>query len=300
MVERMDRSAEISAVAALLNRSGGYADRRSLVTVIGRHGLDRVLGAGVLRRVARGLYASPHSAASPAQLAARHSAVLTGLSAAKHLGWELLREPPIVEAAVRHHRPLRWVKGIRLRRRTFRENEIHEDICTAPLRTVLDCAATLPMDEAVSVADSALRHGDVDPDDLRTAALSLSSRIRRRVIRVVEFASGAAANPFESALRVRSADAGLTVRPQTRITTGSATYRVDLADVGRRVVIEGDSFTFHAGPEAFRRDCVRYSELVAAGWTVLRMPYRHVCDEPAWCLRVLGAVATLPTTRAPR
>ena len=195
MVGRMDRSAEISAVAALLNRSGGYADRRSLVKVIGRHGLDRVLGAGVLRRVARGLYASPHSAASPAQLAARHSAVLTGLSAAKHLGWELLRDPPIVEAAVRHHRPLRWVKGIRLRRRTFRENEIHEGICTAPLRTVLDCAATLPMDEAVSVADSALRHGDVDPDDLRTAALSLPTRIRRRVLRVVDFASGAAANP---------------------------------------------------------------------------------------------------------
>ena len=36
-----------------------------------------------------------------------------------------------------------------------------EGWATSKVRTVLDCAAELPFDEALAVADSALRHGDV-------------------------------------------------------------------------------------------------------------------------------------------
>ncbi|MDO5629705.1 MAG: hypothetical protein Q4G43_15425 [Mobilicoccus sp.] len=48
--------------------------------------------------------------------------------------------------------------------------------------------------------------------------------------------------------------------------------RVAVADTSRRLVVEGDSFAFHASPEAFARDCRRYCTLTAHGWTVLRLP----------------------------
>jgi hypothetical protein len=44
------------------------------------------------------------------------------------------------------------------------------DGVTDPVRTVIDCARDLPFDEALAVADSALRSGKVGPDALRQAA----------------------------------------------------------------------------------------------------------------------------------
>ena len=55
---------------------------------------------------------------------------------------------------------------------------------TGPLRTVLDCAAALPFDEALSVADSALRAGDVTASELVDAADRWQARGRARVRRV--------------------------------------------------------------------------------------------------------------------
>ncbi len=50
---------------------------------------------------------------------------------------------------------------------------------TSKVRTVLDCATELPFDEALAVADSALRHGDVTREELDAAMPSRRTRERR-------------------------------------------------------------------------------------------------------------------------
>jgi hypothetical protein len=86
---------------------------------------------------------------------------------------------------------------------------------TSPIRTVVDCARVLPFDQALAVADSALRSGDVEPQQLREATVSSPRTGRSRAVRVTAAADGRAANPFESVLRALAGDvAGLHVIPQ--------------------------------------------------------------------------------------
>ena len=66
-------------------------------------------------------------------------------------------------------------------------------------------------DSAKAVADSALRHGDVTPEDLRAAAAGLTGRNAARVRWVTAYADGRAENPFESVLRCLAIEEGLDV-----------------------------------------------------------------------------------------
>lgn len=97
--------------------------------------------------------------------------------------------------------------------------DIMDGWVTSRPRTVIDCAARLPFDEALAVADSALRSGTVSRAELRAAAKKLSAHgMRRRVLRVVDLADQRAANPFEPVLRAIAMDVlGLELVPQHRI-----------------------------------------------------------------------------------
>jgi very-short-patch-repair endonuclease len=56
-------------------------------------------------------------------------------------------------------------------------------------------------------------------------------------------------------------------------------------------VLEADSWEFHAGKEAFKRDCWRYTALVVDGWTVLRFTWWQVMENPDWVRACLAVVA---------
>lgn len=270
-----------------IERCGGYADSATLIRRVGRHHLRRALREGYLTRIKRDLYVLADTTANDAAIAAACNGFLAGVSAARYHGWEVLHTPTTVTVAVRHHHRVHR-KNARVLRRALDDADIVDGIATSPLRTVLDCASR-PLIEAVAVADSALRSGAVDIDDLVAAADRSRGPGRRDKITVAALADGGAANPFESAMRVRCLEAGLDVRTQVPITVGTNTYYVDCADRARRLVVEAESFTFHSGPEAFARDCIRYSELTSIDrWTVLRMPYDKIVGDPQWCAAVLG------------
>jgi very-short-patch-repair endonuclease len=152
---------------------------------------------------------------------------------------------------------------------------------TSPLRTILDCAATLPFVQALAVADSALAFTLVGKAELLAAACGTRGAGRPARLRVAVHADGRAANAFESALRGVLIEAGLTgFVPQVRIPLERRAVRVDLADEVRRVVLEADSYEHHGDRQAWERDCERYDELTAAGWVVLRITWRQVVDRP--------------------
>jgi very-short-patch-repair endonuclease len=270
----------------------GRASWRELTGLCTQHAIRRALDRGEIRSVGRGLYALPELPA-PREAAATAGGVLSHLSAAAYLGLAVLVRPDAVHVTVPRATHRVPVTGVAVHRSDLEVADASR-IATRPLRTVLDCAATLPFAEALAVADSALREGFVRREDLIYAAELRRGPGRRTVVRVAHTADGDAANPFESALRATVLDAGLSgFVPQQAVTVKSITggpmpVHVDLGDRVRRVALEADSYEHHGSRAALRDDCRRYDELVRAGWLVLRFAWEHVLFDAGWLAGVVG------------
>ncbi|WP_344192376.1 DUF559 domain-containing protein [Pedococcus aerophilus] len=284
-----------ATAAAALARVGGVAARSVLLRHVTRNELDRAVRSGQVHRVAWGQYALP------TDIEARRAAQALGgvailLSAAAHWGWARQWEPRQAQVAVRRGRRLtaEQREPYDVRWRAIPNEDISDGWVTGRERTVLDCAVLLPFSEALAIADSALRTG-VDRSDLLDRVDGLDRQLRSRVRRVLECADGAAANPFESALRAICLDVpGLKVRCQVRIDDADGWVgRVDLADRALRIVVEGESVEFHSEREVFDRDCARYSRLAADGWLVLRFSWTQVMTRPDWVRAVVARAVAL-------
>jgi len=296
-------SAGMEVVEALTWR-GGTADARALRQLTSRRKVRTGLRHGLIVRPTRGRFALPD--ADEARLAAaRLSGVASHLSAAQLSGWELKWRPPRPTVTVPRNRKVEESRrsGVDVRWRNLDEDDVWMDRTRAG-RTVIDCARDLPFDEALTVADSALRHGNVTQERLLALAERVATTGRAQCLRVAREASGLAANPFESVLRAISLDIpGLRVRPQVVIDEDGFVGRPDLVDVRSRVVLEAESFEFHGHRIALRRDCERYNALALRGWLVLRFSWEHVMHDPAYvanCLRNAAQQRPLGRAAPPR
>ena len=78
------------------------------------------------------------------------------------------------------------------------------------------------------------------------------------------------------------------------ISTPHVGARPDLVDVDRRLVVEAESFKFHADRSGFAKDVRRYTLLSAEGWTVLRFTWKDVMfrqeEVRAVLMRAIGLV----------
>jgi hypothetical protein len=287
-----------------LNRLGGVGDLHQLMMLTSRRKVRTSVKQGEIIRVGKGSYALP-TAHLGLRTAARLSAVASHATAAAIHRWELGTQPERPAVIVPRNRKVeqRRRHGVDVRWRTLEKHE-HDGRVTSPHRTVIDCARDLPLPEALAIADSALRHRDVDKQELERLALLLQSNGRNDALRVVSNASPLAANPFESMLRGIAMDVPeLDLRPQLWIEERGFRGRPDLVDRRRRIVVEAESFEFHGKRKALKRDCERYTALVIRGWLVVRFAWEHVMFEPDYvrdCLRMLvdgpDRRATLPPT----
>jgi very-short-patch-repair endonuclease len=266
--------------AAVVRELGGRASRAQILASCTRHQLAASVRSGRLLRVRADVYVLPNLLA-PLAVAARLGGVASHASAAGLLGLSLVVEPTVTHMTVRHGSKRPAVEGVRLHRARSLPPADVVGGCTSALRTVLDCATSMPFAHALAVADSALSLSLVTEVELRLAAARSPNRDRGRRIRVAAAADGRAENPFESVLRALVLEAGFaSFEPQVPIRTAGGLFVVDLADRGRRLVIEGDSYTYHGTRSAFVRDCDRYDALVADGWRVLRFTWEHVMRRP--------------------
>ena len=280
---------------AALDRLGGTSAAGALLELTSRRRLQRAVRSGEVHRPSRGRYCLP-TAGDAVRAATRLTAVVGLRGAAAAHGWELAHQPAVPEVVVRRGRKLSadQRQGVVVHWANLADDQVVDGV-TTPLRTILDCARHLPFAEALAVADSALRHGSVTPEDL--ASLDVRGAGADAVRRVLRHADARAANPFESTLRALCLEAGLAVEPQLAIDLGTGTVHPDLVCVTRRLVLEADSWTFHAARAAHRRDCARYNLLTIHGWSVLRFTWEQVMHDQAYVRWVLAELDRLPATR---
>ena len=264
--------------------------------------LARLRRSGALTMVRRGTYVE---GAAPAETAARHllavRATVTELDTASVVSH--------TSAAVVHGLPcwglaLQVVQVTRDRRRSGgrRDRRVHLHsapltadeivvvdgvVCTSTARTVVDVARNAPFEQAVALADAALRRG-ADPDCLDAA-------LRRArgwpgvpaARRALAFADGRSESTGESRSRVAIARAGLPAPAlQWPIRYGSATAYSDFAWGAHRTGGEFDGKVKYGRllrpdqnpgdvvyAEKLREDAIR-----AQGWEVVRWTWPDLRD----------------------
>ena len=271
-----------------LTRLGGIATAAELLELTTRKRLRRAVSAGHVVHVSRSRYALPSGDAARA-VAVEIDGHLRLLSAAAHWGWKVKWPAPFpqVQAAVKPAEPVdAWLAIGALPPCAL------DGWATSRVQTVLDCAAELPFDEALAVADSALRSGEVSREQLEGG---LGAGAPDAVRRVVHHASPLAANPFESVLRAILIEAGFAVVPQWATTIGGITYHPDLADPFAGIAIEANSWAHHATKADHDADCVRYNALVVGGWIVLRFTWEQVMFSPGDVVATVRSAYVLST-----
>jgi hypothetical protein len=134
-----------------LTRLGGIGSTAEILSLTTRKRLRRAVETRQVVRVSRGRYALP--TADEARAVAREvGGHLRLLSAASHWGWET-KWPARFPQVVAPRRPATPVRA-ELAYAVLPPSD-RDGWATSRLRTVLDCAAELPFDEALAVADSA-------------------------------------------------------------------------------------------------------------------------------------------------
>jgi hypothetical protein len=269
----------------------GMVRRRELVKAgWSRKRLRRLLRRGELRLLAPDVFALPGPPAAGEDLTAgvvALDAVASGLTAALQHGWAVAQAPEPAVVTVGRNRSRAHRSGFDVRRRDLADTDVVERDglrLTSPVRTVLDCCRELPLAQAVAVADSALRAGDVSHAELRAALVTLpAGRLRDRIARAVALADPASGSVLESLCRVLLAQAGLAPEATQlviRTSAGGWIGRVDFAWPAARLVVEVDGFAFHADRAAYRQDRRRGNALQPAGWRVLRSSWEDVVGQP--------------------
>jgi hypothetical protein len=186
----------------VMARHGGLSSRAALIRATSRAEVDRALAAGVLVRAGHGRYVLPEVDAA-ARTAHAMNGVLCLTSAALHHGWEVKAAPdkPHVLVPRKRNVPDRLRRAVVLHRRDLGPDDVSAGATSREL-TLAQCLRLLPYDEALVIADSALRNGE--HATLARAAALVQGRGQQQAARVAREARAESANAFESATRASS------------------------------------------------------------------------------------------------
>lgn len=245
--------------------------------------VERLVRAGRLRHVRRGVYASAE-ACTEVITAAAHGGTLGCESAAQHLGLWVLEVPQLHV----------WMHGDR---HQYDHGErpcscvAHwDDAPSGPafrlptVQRVLLQIFRCRGDERFFVAlESARRQGLIDASGLRWLGRMLGRRGRE----LVAFSRADSDSGLESLLRLRLRAHDWTISTQVWVT---GTGRVDLLIDGW-LIVEADGRANHESPSLRHKDLVRDANAASWGYTTLRFDYAMIIHD--WDLVERAIVETL-------
>jgi hypothetical protein len=280
----------IGALAGV--QHGAVARWQLLARGLSRDQIGWRINDGRLIPVHRGVYLVGHVATAPlayeaaAVLAFRGKATISHRSAAKLLG--LLPWPPKAACWVTTPRGDSDRPGLIARKATLEPCDITtiERIkVTTAARTILDCAAILPPNE-----DSRLEEMCAQAIPKQAKPSELLEQIERnpgkpgvrRLARLLE--RRAPKRPKRELERkllrlVRSSDL-----PEPEVNSYVLGKERDLVWREQRVVVEADSYEFHADARTWARDIGKANDLQLARWVALRFTWFDVTERPMWVL----------------
>jgi very-short-patch-repair endonuclease len=153
---------------------------------------------------------------------------------------------------------------------------------TAPARTMIDFAAEASIDEVIAaLAEARVRRLVTDAEleaAMRRAPLRTGvARVRSALADELGLGRQHTRNDAERRLLALIAQAGL---PPPIANARVLGMEVDLLWPTERVVVEFDGWAAHGHPAAFERDRRRGQVLSAAGYTVFRVTWRQLTEEP--------------------
>lgn len=160
---------------------------------------------------------------------------------------------------------------------------------TAPARTLLDIASDLPARELAGALEQAqikrlLTKADI-ADALSRAPGRPGSRALRNLIAEPAFTRSEAERQLLKLLRAARL-------PRPRFNETVEGYEVDVVWRADRVVLEFDSYSFHATRAAFERDRTRDAVLTRGGYLPLRTTWHELnVESHALIARVAEALA---------
>jgi hypothetical protein len=247
----------------------------------------------------RGVPLTPQDRAMAAWLWSGRSATVAGISAAALLGSRCDRGSVTAEL-IRPHR--RAPAGISVFSDFVSELDVVRRggvTVTRPARTAFDIGRRHPLVTAVTHIDALLhatgcRVDDVDAVTTRNPA----ARNIRRLRTVLSLVDAGAESPTETLTRLFLVAAGLP-RPMTQIAVrdaaGRVRYRLDMGWPDLMVAVEYDGEHHWTDHAQRARDIERWEFLAAAGWTIIRVSWSQLRDQPdVMVRRVAAALGVTP------
>lgn len=228
--------------------------------------------------------------------------VLSHVSAAFWVGAPLLSLPSNVWVSAPSQKPPRTqdMRSIGNRAEICRQAlEWGGVFVTSHLQTAVDCARTLPLEDALCIADFMLHRGYCGYEELTQALTSVRSRGATNTRRVAQRMSAAAESPAETLTRNLLIQWGVEIpRQQAEMWVNGRLYRPDFLWEKQRVILEVDGEVKYSGAYGDPVDVIqaehrRQRELERAGYKVIRVRWRDIRQNHAvlyGLLRQVGLV----------
>jgi Protein of unknown function (DUF559) len=281
-----------AAIRRLADSQHGVVARWQLLDLgIGTRAIEHRIELGRLSVVHRGVYSVGHGPLTrrgrlmAAVLAGGPGAVLSHWSAAAL--WGIRGQRDRIDVTVPNARRSR--DGISFHRSSLMVDEftlVDEIPVTTVARTILDLAAVgtrHDVERAIAAADDR-QLTDVTP----LSALVDRYPRRRGVATVKEILAekGRAAGITRSELEDRFLlflDAQGLPPPKLNfhVDAGDRLIECDCLWPHHKLIVELDSHAWHSGDDAFESDRARDRLVAAAGWTVIRVTWRQLRDQPS-------------------
>lgn len=286
-------------IAAVAKRQEGVVARSQLEQLgVGRGAVQRRVERGLLQRRHRGVYvwggsgpARPRTAVIAAVYGCGEGSLLGGLAAGSL--WSMIRErrgPADVT-----------VVGRRVRRDAIRIHEVAHldprDIrnlgplpIASPARTLVELAALLGARELAAAVERAQVDRLVTKPEVAAALDRAAGRRGTHTLRSLVDEPAFTRSHAERMIVALTRAAEL---PRPHFNASVEGMEVDVVWRCERVVLEFDSYAFHATRAAFERDRRRDAVLARAGFLVLRTTWTELTRRsPALVARVAEALAS--------
>ena len=288
---------------------GLFTRRQATAAGLNARTLEKRVDSGVYERVLPGVYGiagSPrswHRQVLTAVFAATAPAAASHQTAAYLWGMTDLR-PDVVEVVSRRHLRVRRLGHQVRESKDLRASDIvvvDRIPVTDAVRTVVDLGASAPSWLVERSLDSGLRKQLFDIWDVQRFIARVARKGRNGIGTIRPLVEerltwkGITESDLEDLLR-RVVSVTPYPMPESQFTlldaNGEFVGRYDFAYPTRMAIIETDSEGFHMDPVSFQRDREKQNRAQMLGWTVYRVTWRHLIDDPDAVRAIIATIWT--------